>query len=91
MTDMDRPATGPTPQIVGRCEVRREIGRGGTAIVYTASNRNFDRQVVLKDLSRFPAGPVENAHAPCASRVVAEPSEHVIVLEYLAHAGLHTS
>jgi predicted Ser/Thr protein kinase len=40
---------------VGRYEVIREIGRGGTAVVYLARQTDLDRGVALKELAAFRA------------------------------------
>jgi protein kinase-like protein len=40
---------------VGRYELRREIGRGGSAVVYLAHQTDLDREVALKELAAFRA------------------------------------
>jgi Protein kinase domain len=41
---------------IGRYEIVREIGRGGTAIVYLARQADLERNVALKELSALHAG-----------------------------------
>ena len=44
-----------TRTVVGRYEIREEIGRGGTATVYLACQTDLRRPVALKELSAFSA------------------------------------
>jgi hypothetical protein len=44
-----------TRTVVGRYEIRKEIGRGGTATVYLACQTDLRRPVALKELSAFSA------------------------------------
>jgi serine/threonine protein kinase len=44
-----------TRTVVGRYEIREEIGRGGTATVYLACQTDLRRLVALKELSAFSA------------------------------------
>ena len=88
MADTDQ--TGSDTQIVGRYEILREIGRGGMAIVYAARQPDLDRQVALKELSRFHAGSAEYAHRFLRESRLAGSLNHpniVTVHEYFEHAG----
>jgi serine/threonine protein kinase len=74
---------------VGRYEILREIGRGGMAIVYVARQPDLDRQVALKELSRFHAGSAEYAHRFLRESRLAGSLNHpnvVTVHEYFEHA-----
>ena len=80
-----------TPNIVGRYEILREIGRGGMAIVYVARQPDLDRQVALKELSRFHAGSAEYAHRFLRESRMAGSLNHpniVTVYEYFEHATM---
>ena len=82
---------GHTPQIVGRYEILREIGRGGMAVVYVARQPDLDRQVALKELSRFHAGSAEYAHRFLRESRMAGSLNHpniVTVYEYFEHATM---
>jgi protein kinase-like protein len=46
-------AAAPTLPRLDRYEVRREIGRGGMAVVYLARQTDLDRDVALKELRLF--------------------------------------
>jgi serine/threonine protein kinase len=79
------------PNIVGRYEILREIGRGGMAIVYAARQPDLDRQVALKELSRFHAGSAEYAHRFLRESRLAGSLNHpniVTVFEYFEHATI---
>jgi hypothetical protein len=43
------------PRRVGRYEIVREVGRGGTAVVYLSHQTDLDRDVALKELAAFHA------------------------------------
>src|ERR1700760_3583227 len=80
-----------TPNIVGRYEILREIGRGGMAVVYVARQPDLDRQVALKELSRFHAGSAEYAHRFLRESRMAGSLNHpniVTVYEYFEHATM---
>ena len=86
----DQGGTGPPRQIVGRYEIIREIGRGGMAVVYAAHQPDLDRQVALKELSRFHAGSPEFAHRFLRESRLAGSLNHpniVTVHEYFEHLG----
>jgi serine/threonine protein kinase len=79
------------PNIVGRYEILREIGRGGMAVVYVARQPDLDRQVALKELSRFHAGSAEYAHRFLRESRMAGSLNHpniVTVYEYFEHATI---
>ncbi len=79
------------PPIVGRYEILREIGRGGMAVVYVARQPDLDRQVALKELSRFHAGSAEYAHRFLRESRMAGSLNHpniVTVYEYFEHATI---
>src|SRR5581483_5102533 len=46
---------GSETRVVGRYELQREVGRGGTAIVYLARQTDLERAVALKELAAFRA------------------------------------
>src|SRR5947209_3402168 len=76
--------------VVGRYEILREIGRGGMAIVYAARQPDLDRQVALKELSRFHASSAEFAHRFLRESRLAGSLNHpniVTVHEYFEHRG----
>jgi serine/threonine protein kinase len=78
-------------QIVGRYEILREVGRGGMAVVYVARQPDLDRQVALKELSRFHAGSAEYAHRFLRESRMAGSLNHpniVTVYEYFEHATM---
>ena len=79
------------PNIVGRYEILREIGRGGMAIVWVARQPDLDRQVALKELSRFHASSAEYAHRFLRESRLAGSLNHpniVTVYEYFEHATI---
>ncbi len=91
MAEGDQGGSGRNPQIVGRYEILREIGRGGMAIVYVARQPDLDRQVALKELSRFHAGSAEYAHRFLRESRLAGSLNHpniVTVYEYFEHATI---
>ena len=75
---------------VGRYEVIREIGRGGTAVVYLARQTDLDRNVALKELAAFRASdPTVVERFLRESRVTGSLSHPNIVTvhEYFEHDG----
>ena len=53
---------------VGRYELMREIGHGGTATVYLARQTDLNRLVALKELSALSADDPPRRAGSCASR-----------------------
>jgi serine/threonine protein kinase len=91
MAGGDPGGSAQASQIVGRYEILREIGRGGMAVVYVARQPDLDRQVALKELSRFHAGSAEYAHRFLRESRMAGSLNHpniVTVYEYFEHATM---
>ena len=75
---------------VGRYEVVREVGRGGTAVVYLARQTDLDRSVALKELAGFHASDPEFVERFLRESRVAGSLNHpniVTVHEYFEHEG----
>ena len=90
MAEAGQGGSGARERIVGRYEILREIGRGGMAVVYVARQPDLDRQVALKELSRFHAGSAEFAHRFLRESRLAGSLNHpniVTVHEYFEHDG----
>jgi serine/threonine protein kinase len=88
MAESEQGGPGRPSEIIGRYEVLREIGRGGMAVVYAARQPDLDRQVALKELSRFHAGSREYAHRFLRESRLAGSLNHpniVTVHEYFEH------
>jgi hypothetical protein len=75
---------------VGRYEIVREVGRGGTAVVYLARQSDLDRDVALKELAGlYAADPAFVARFLRESRVAGSLNHPNIVTvhEYFEHEG----
>jgi tRNA A-37 threonylcarbamoyl transferase component Bud32 len=75
---------------IGRYEVLREIGRGGTAIVYLARQADLDRNVALKELSAPHAGDSRRVDRFLRESRLAGSLNHpnvVTVHEFFEHEG----
>jgi serine/threonine protein kinase len=80
----------PVNRVVGRYEILREIGRGGMAIVFAARQPDLERDVALKELSRFHASSPEFAQRFLRESRLAGSLNHpniVTVHEYFEHEG----
>lgn len=76
---------------VGRYEVLREIGRGGTAVVYLARQTDLDRMVALKELAAFRASDPAFVERFLRESRVTGALNHpniVTVYEYFEHDGI---
>src|ERR1700750_2211545 len=75
---------------VGRCEILRELGRGGMALVYLARQTDLDRFVALKELGAFHASDASFAQRFLRESRVAGSLSHpniVTVHDYFEHEG----
>src|SRR5947207_15303843 len=75
---------------VGRYEVVREIGRGGTAIVYLARQADLERNVALKELAALHAGDPRRVERFLRESRLAGSLNHpnvVTVHEFFEHDG----
>jgi hypothetical protein len=78
----------PVLRVVGRYELLREVGRGGTAIVYVARQSDLGRLVALKELAAFQAAKPEVVERFLRESRVTGALNHpnvVTVHEYLEH------
>ncbi|HEX6700931.1 MAG TPA: protein kinase [Gaiellaceae bacterium] len=76
--------------MVGRYELLREVGRGGTAVVYVARQLDLGREVALKELAAFHAARPEVVERFLRESRVTSALNHpnvVTVHEYLEHEG----
>ena len=76
---------------VGRYEILEVIGRGGTAVVYLATQPDLDRQVALKELSPHHAGDPRFAERFVEESRLIGAMNHpniVTVHEFFEHDGL---
>ncbi|HET7743142.1 MAG TPA: serine/threonine-protein kinase [Gaiellaceae bacterium] len=82
--------SAPAVRRVGRYEVVREVGRGGTAVVYLARQTDLDRNVALKELSAFRAGDPSFVERFLRESRLTGSLNHpniVTVYEYFQHEG----
>jgi protein kinase-like protein len=82
--------TSAVVRSIGRYEVLREIGRGGTAIVYLARQADLDRNVALKELSALHAGDPRRVDRFLRESRLAGSLSHpnvVTVHEFFEHEG----
>ena len=87
---MTRMASTVPQRSVGRYEIVREVGRGGTAVVYLARQTDLDRSVALKELAGFHASDPEFVERFLRESRVAGSLNHpniVTVHEYFEHEG----
>jgi Protein kinase domain len=78
----------PVLRVVGRYELLREVGRGGTAVVYVARQSDLGRLVALKELAAFHAAKPEVVERFLRESRVTGALNHpnvVTVHEYLEH------
>jgi hypothetical protein len=78
----------PVLRVVGRYELLREVGRGGTAVVYVARQSDLGRLVALKELAAFQAAKPEVVERFLRESRVTGALNHpnvVTVHEYLEH------
>jgi Protein kinase domain len=91
VTDIDITVEGmPVLRTVGRYEIVREVGRGGTAIVYLARQTDLGRNVALKELASFHAANPEAVERFLRESRLVGSLNHpnvVTVHEYLEHEG----
>ena len=79
-----------TNRRVGRYEIMREVGRGGTAVVYLARQADLDRFVALKELAAFHAADPAFIERFFRESRIAGSLNHpniVTVHEYFEHEG----
>src|SRR5262245_49352201 len=85
-----RMTSAATQRRVGRYEILREVGRGGTAVVYLARQSDLDRDVALKELAGLHASDPAFVERFLRESRVAGSLNHpniVTVHEYFEHDG----
>jgi hypothetical protein len=90
VTDTELRGEGKAVRTVGRYEILREAGRGGTGIVYLARQVDLDRHVALKELAAFHAADPAFAERFLREARLAGSLNHpniVTVHEYFEHGG----
>jgi Protein kinase domain len=83
-------ASAAVQRRVGRYEIVREVGRGGTAVVYLARQSDLDRDVALKELAGLHASDPAFVERFLRESRVAGSLNHpniVTVHEYFEHEG----
>ena len=77
------PEAAASPVTVGRCEIERELARGGMGVVYRARNTRLDRIVALKAL------PLHVAADPEARDRLEREARHLAALEHPHVAAIY--
>ena len=80
----------PVTSVVGRYELLRELGHGGTATVFLARQTDLDRFVALKELSALPVSDPSMGRRFLRESRLAGSLNHpnvVTVHDYLEHDG----
>ena len=88
----ETPSTPFTPggRLLGRYEVRREVGRGGMGVVYSAWDRELSREVAVKvpALEHLPAGFVETFLQEARTAAALEHPGIIRIYDFGRHEGV---